>query len=125
MPKATTQASDPEPVPIPSQSEPVVAPAAVSSESNVPVNNDASNGPTMLTPAQPVPPVSSDDDGGWRVEGGGWLPTIKSQEVARRFLSHGGTSNAFQALATSEDQVIGVVQNVKGGEEMVVSPYLS
>ena len=48
--------------------------------------------PVVATPAQPVPQVSSDDDGGWKVV------TRRSREVARRVIYQGSSSNSIHTL---------------------------
>ena len=74
--------------------------------------------PVVATPAQPVPQVSSDDDGGWKVV------TRRSREVARRVIYQGSCSNSFHTLAIAEDQIVDNAQPEPGGE-VQANPSLS
>ena len=54
------------------------------------------------TPAQPQPPVTSDDDGGWRVV------SRKSRDKGKRTMRGSGSmTNAFQVLLEEQPAVVG------------------
>lgn len=71
----------------------------------------------MVTPAHPVPVISSDDYGGWK------LVTRKSKEVARRVVYPGGASNSFTPIAIDEAQIVSDGCVDPGGT--LPNPYLS